>query len=565
MRPVLAKDDFSVWRLRRVVSGYRRCVARLHRMKVGRDHSFRIYDKTGKFLGNSSPEIVMPVSMHDALRVAPFLLQLEDKRFYQHSGVDFYSVARAAARNIQRGSIVQGGSTLSMQLVRNTLIEPKKSFLRKTVEMGLAMKMESHFSKNEILRLYCEQVFMGNQLRGFQSAAFFVFRKPLFKLSDEEICGLLGMLRSPERTGPYRSVAAYSKRRSFICRTLKKNDCAARPINPIRVSTQARPRIARAIRRAVNAADTETCPRRVGVTLDACLQKKADALLSRASKHHSISAMSFVAIDNKTGGLLAESSWSKGTEMDFSPILDGKIQPGSTFKLFALIAAVEQGYDIDKFTLLSAPYCSPQLRDRGGRPWSVENYGNVYRGEISLRRAFVVSDNCVFARLAEILDLPHLFSVYRRFGLLDDSENSYPSIVLGSTKQGVSAVKLALAYQSIANNGVIFPDAKLVGYVESYNGALSRHILPRPGYMAHVINSENLPSIHGALYAAARSYGINYLGGKTGTTSGWRVLTAFNKKASVLLCATKEKGAGLAHATRKYIQLFPDTINKLAL
>ena len=514
-------------------------------MKVGRDYSFRIYDKTGKFWGNSSPEIVMPVSMHDALRVAPFLLQLEDKRFYQHSGVDFYSIVRAAARNLQRGGIVQGGSTLSMQLVRNTLIEPKKSFLRKAVEMGLAMNMEAHFSKDEILRLYCEQVFMGNQLRGFQSAAFFVFRKPLFKLSDEEICGLLGMLRSPERTGPYRSIAAYSKRRSFICRTLKKNGYTARTINPIRTNAPARPRIARVIRRAVNAVDTEMSPRRVGVTLDARLQKQTDAMLSQESRRNSISAMSFIAVDNKTGGLLAESSWSKGAEMDFSPVLDGKIQPGSTFKLFALIAAAEQGYDIDKFTLLSAPYRPSQLRERGGRPWSVQNYGGVYRGEISLRHAFVVSDNCVFARLTEILDVPHLFSVYRRFGLLDDTENLYPSIVLGATKRGVSALKLALAYQAVANNGVIFPNAKLVGYIESYNGALSRHISPKPRDMAHVINPEFLPPIRRALYAAALSYGINCLGGKTGTTPGERLLVAYNKTMTCLMhTVSKSRGQG---------------------
>ena len=558
MIPVLTKKDFSIFRLRRIVRGYYRCAKKIGRAEIGRDTSFRMYSGAGMFLGNSTWQIIMPVSMNDALRIAPFLLRLEDRRFYQHKGVDFYAVMRAVARNIQRNAIVQGGSTITMQLVRNTLIESQKSFLRKFVEMMLAMKMDDALSKNEILRLYCEQVFLGERLYGFQSAAYFIYRRPLSKLTDEEIIGLLGMLRTPQRTNPLCSASAYEDRQAFVLRVMKKDDAGTRKIravNPIRATIPAYPRMARTVIRELG----EGALKRVEITLDMRLQKRVETLISEASKDASISTASALIVDNETGEIRAESAWRQGREMEFSPILEGKIQPGSTFKLFALIAAMEQGLDLNRFKLLSAPYTSV----RGRAAWNVRNYGGVYRGEISLRRAFVNSDNTVFARLTDILDMPHLISVYRRFDLLPENEYVFPSIVLGATKNGISATKLLAAYQSVANNGVGFSDVNLIRYAEFHNGDLSwRNARPSYGDK-HVISSEHIPPIKEVLGAAAYSYGVNCLGAKTGTTSAERVIVAVGNKITCLMHVGRRFFYIDNHETNKTVPLIPRIINKL--
>ena len=545
--------------------GYRQAVEQIAQKDIARECSFRVYDQADKFWGCSSPEIVMPVSDADAARLAPFLLQLEDRRFYQHSGLDWRAFARAAVRNIRSGRIAQGGSTLSMQLARNTLIESSRSFLRKAVEATLARKIERQFTKEEILRLYCEQVFLGKRLRGFQSAAFFIYRKPLANLRDEEICGLLGLLRAPGRFNPYQSASAYQRRQEFVTRILTGKTCKSVHPNPVCATLTPRPRISRAVRREAGKITGESIApiKRVGITLDSSLQKSMDEMLSVASLDTGVTAVSAIVLDNKTGGMLAESAWQRGREMEFSPALDGLIQPGSTFKTFALIAALEQGISLD-FPLLSAPLQSECIKDSHGGPWTVRNYGGVYRGEIPLLRAFVASDNCAFARLAEMLDNDRLFSVYRKFGLLNE-DAAYAPIVLGATKNGVSMAKLALAYQAIANNGILRPNLKLTRYVESRTNGLAWHEAERGKDMKIVASTENVADVRRALRAAAFSYGIPGHWGKTGTTDSGRVFAAFGEKITFVLSEVRAIFNPALHerGDDKSVPGFRRVINKL--
>ena len=564
--PVLEKSDFSVHNFGRILRGYRVATKRIAQAEIARECSFRVYDQTDGFWGYSSSDIVMPVSIADAVRLAPFLLHLEDRRFYQHGGLDWRAFMRATVCNIRKGRITQGGSTISMQLVRNTLIEPHHSLLRKGVEIALARNIERRFTKDEILRLYCEQVFLGKGLRGFQSAAFFIYRKPIANLDNAEICGLLGLLRMPSRVNPYQSRAMYRHRQKFVSRLLLEHECDCPEPNPIRVSLMPRPRISRAIRREIKATISHKILsiKRVGTTLNSSMQKSMDALLYQASFFKNVAAVSAIVLDNKTGGLLAESAWERGREMEFSPALDGLIQPGSTFKTFALIAAIEQGITLD-FPLMSMPFRSECIKDAGGSPWNVRNYGDVYRGEISLQNAFVCSDNCAFARLAEMLNYDRLSSVYRRFGVLADDEPAYFPIVLGSTRKGVSMTKLAMAYQAIANNGILRPRFNLVKYVESRNEGLAWTCPYRQEDMKTVISAENIVPIQRALRAAAHSYGMHDHWGKTGTTDSGRVLVAFGKKMTCIIFEARATVFPSQHerGDNKNVPFFRRIVNKL--
>lgn len=541
--PVMKKEDFSIWKIPFLVRGYRQSIKRINNGKISRDRTFRIYDKANKFLGYSSPDIVMPVSNSDAVRVTKFLLDLEDRRFYLHHGVDFHSVMRAAFRNIQAGRIVQGGSTLSMQLVRNTLIETNRTFLRKGIEMVLSRKIEKKFSKQEILRLYCEQVFMGKHIRGIQSASFFIYRKPIAKLNDEEIFGLLGMLRAPQKFSPYQSQDTYRTRQKVICKILKGTTSKnRRQINPVRINVQAYPHIARTALRKSDSiiTDKSTVIRRVGTSLDFALQKHVNHLIGNASKLTN-SAISAIVVENKTGSILAESSWQAGVRTDFSPIIEGVIRPGSTYKTFALIAALEQGYSLD-MKLLSAPFYHQETSNGSkNTPWIVRNYNGIYKGEISLRDALVFSDNAVFARLTTLLDHEKLFAVYRRFGLLGDAI-PYPSVVLGAVRGGINPINLVTAYQAIANNGVIRAGGTaLTKYIEFDDGGLSWEAGKQIEDTKIVIDSEHVLPIQNALQAAACSYGLPHLKGKTGTTSQGGILVAFGEKATSFICQARQR------------------------
>lgn len=535
---ILKKRDFSVLNLGRVIRGYRSASAQIKSGNIAHDRTFRLYDKNDRLCGYSSQAIIFPVSPDDAARVATFLLPIEDKRFYRHKGLDWRAVARAAVRNFQSARIVQGGSTLSMQLIRNTLIETSPSVLRKVVEIFLARKIERHLSKQEIIRLYCEQVFMGGRLRGLQSAAFYIYRKPIASLSDDELFGLLGLLRAPEHFTPYNSARKYQERQRFICHFLTGRSVRdLRAPNPICADVPRQVRVARAAKRQVRElTNSPSSLRKVGVTVQPSLQKIADDAIREESSNRQKTNICAVVIDNSTGELLVESSWRDGKETDFSPMLEGRIQPGSTFKLFALIAAIEQGFSLDT-PLLSAPFCSEYIKTTGGVPWAVRNYGDIYRGEISLLSAFVSSDNCAFARLAEMLDTDRLLSVYRKFGLLGGNA-PYSSIVLGTTKKGISPVRLALAYQAIARGGVIRRQCRLLRYAEFADGSI---LWTPPDHRKEVaIIDANVAEIaQYALRAAACSYGMPQLYAKTGTTDKWRTIVAFGDKMTAIITESK--------------------------
>ena len=562
----LKKEDFSIRNLGRVIRGYRFAVAQIEGGHIAREHTFRLYDSNDRLCGYSSQAISFPVSSDDATRMATFLLRIEDKRFYQHKGLDWRAVFRAALCNIQNARIVQGGSTLSMQLIRNTLIETSPSFLRKAVEILLARKMERHISKQEILRLYCEQVFMGGSLRGLQSAAVYIYRKPIAFLSNDELFGLLGLLRSPGQFTPYNSIRKYEERQKFIYYSLTGESIPNFfPPNPICVNVPRRVRISRVAKYQVAALTNHPASlKRVGVTMRSHLQKRMDDNIHKEFVSRKSSDMCAIILDNSTGELLAESSWHNGKETDFSPMLEGRMQPGSTFKIFALIAAIEQGFSLDT-PLFSAPFCSEYIKNAGGIPWSVRNYGGIYRGEISLLRAFVSSDNCAFARLAEMLDSNRLLSVYQKFGLIS-GKASNPSIVLGATRKGVSPVRLALAYQAIARCGVIRQRYRMLRYAEFADGNILWTPPDRREEVA-VINTHVAEVAQHALRAAAHSYGMPLLYAKTGTTDNWRIIAAYSDQLTGIFAETKKIFSSNPHeqGDDKNVPIFRRLANKMLL
>ncbi len=528
---VIKKHDFSLRHPLRVYRGYVRSKKLIESRKIGSEFSYRTYWSNDDFMGYSGREVILPISEKNLRRLEPYILKLEDKNFYKHSGQDWRAFIRAAIHNFREGKIVEGGSTITMQLVRNTLIEADSSFARKLVEILLSRHIERSFTKNDILQMYCEQVYMGRRLRGFESASIFIYRKKLHKLSDLELCGLIGLLRSPRAFNPYS--INYSKRQRFISNLFLNSDSSSKAPNPVNSKSICSQRFTEHIKvdRTRIFGVSNAWPQSVGITIDKKYQKHVDNILRGQSSLYSC-PLSAIILCNKSSRILVDSTWDNGQQIDFSPSLQGRIQPASTFKIFALISALEQGFPL-QLPLMSAPFTSMHFCNSTGKPWHVRNYNDVYRGIIPLIYAFATSDNCAFANLAEILDIQKLYSTYRKFGLLDET-TPYPSIVIGTIQKGISPLKLALAYQSIANFGQIFDHASIVRYMKFQDTTIawsrSQKCCPIPDISYQVFSDSRK-----ALRFAATSYGLPGLLAKTGTSAHAQILASCSDKLTVLL------------------------------
>ena len=189
-------------------------------------HTYHIFSKFEAPFAISAGDICYPISEGEVERLYPLIVRMEDRRFREHLGLDGRAFIRAIVRNACTLSLKQGGSTITQQLVRNTLISGERSFLRKVVEAILAVKIERHYSKEEIFRLYCECVYLGRGCRGFQAASKTIYRRPLQKLSDPELVSLIGLLRAPNFYHPLSDQKAFQRRANFVSGVVDKIDPA---------------------------------------------------------------------------------------------------------------------------------------------------------------------------------------------------------------------------------------------------------------------------------------------------------------------------------------------------
>jgi len=515
-----------------------RAVRLISSKNINLKRTFHITDRYGHIFGLSGGDLQYPITQQEIRKISPFVVSLEDRRFFHHHGIDPKGVARALVRNVLARKIVQGGSTITQQLVRNTLLTPDRSLTRKLMEMILALLIEKYYSKHEILNLYCQSVYLGGGARGFGTAARLLYRRPLTNLSHDQICGLIGLLRSPSVTYPENSTKDFFSRQRLVMRVISNKTSLpietkapkAPSLNPIKVQGAKKPRLSHIIEQIIERefGDIRSSVKRVTLTLDSKVQKTLDRVLQDASCDENISEASGVILENQTGEILAESSWQKGSESYFSPSFSGKIQPGSTFKTFALLSALEQGYT-PQLELDSSPFESSFINDHDNNLWKVRNHAHIYRGRISLKDALIHSDNTVFARLSELLDIKGLLDTYARFRL-SSTAGSNPSIVLGAITSGISLLQLASAYRAIARNGV-FSEPQLLKFVELNDTVLK---LKRPPD-TFIADYDLAGTVKRILLGSGLSVGQIAFSGKTGTTSNGSLFAGYTDAISLAI------------------------------
>lgn len=429
-----------------------------------------VYAANGDRLGAIQADVLrteinsseMPQAIKDAT------VAIEDRRFYQHEGVDFEGVVRAAMANLNSGETVEGGSTLTMQLVRTLYISNEQTFERKIREAKLAEELENVHSgpegKKWILTKYLNSVpygTVGGQTAvGLQAASRVFFNKTAGELELHESALLAGLPQAPTSYNPFLNPDRAQARRNQVLdamvemRAITPQEAAEAKQEDLDVeegdyyTKREEEYFFEYVKREMYEEYGEQTVRQGGLriytTIDPELQREArDAMESRLSAPDMPSS-AIVSIDPDDGYLKAMATTAQFGDRKFNLASDGKRQPGSTFKLMGLVAALDKGIDPASTTYTSKPL------DVRGTP--IKNYGDSYRGPISLAEATVRSDNSVFMQLALDLGPDKVVDAARELGI-DSKLNGYPSEILGGLERGVSPLEMANAYATIASGG----------------------------------------------------------------------------------------------------------------
>jgi penicillin-binding protein 1A len=436
-----------------------------------------VYAADGSLLGVIPAErnrrVVTAAEMSLWIRKAT--IAIEDRRFFEHGGLDLEGIVRAAIRDVEAGRIVEGGSTITQQLVRNLYISRERTLERKLKEACLATKLDREWSKQRILTTYLNQVFYGNQAYGIEAAAQTYFSKPATELTLAESALLAGMPKAPSADDPFTAPARALARRAEVLDAMLETGviserqhrlASARGLGlrPGKLFSEIRePYFFGYVRdvliRAYGAETVRSGGLRVYTTIVPRYQRLAEEAIRDTLNQPADPAAALISISPRTGAIRAMAAVVPNRPRnEFNLLSQARRQPGSTFKTFVLAAAVELGVNPDSTYYVSAPFVyklHPAGNCDDGSWWCVKTYANDYYGWSSIRSATLRSDNAVYAQLTLDVTPERVAEVARRMGVrsqLDVKGDYVPSIGLGSI--AVSPLDLASGYATLAAGGV---------------------------------------------------------------------------------------------------------------
>jgi penicillin-binding protein 1A len=405
--------------------------------------------------------------------MAKATVAIEDRRFYKHGGVDFQGIGRALVNDVRAGRAVEGGSTITQQLVRNLYIRHNERTLRrKIVEACLAVKLSQDWSKDRILAEYMNTVYYGNHAYGVEAAARTYFSRPASKLSVLQAALLAGLPQAPSDYDPFDYPERAIQRRNDVLEALYRNHDisyanyreAARVtklhLRPGRIYTTIRePYFFSYVRdelvKKYGAETVRSGGLKVYTTIDRRFQRAANKAVHDTLYYDTDPASAIVAIDPRNGAIKTMTAVTPGrTGNQFNLAAQARRQAGSTFKTYVLTEAIAEGINPDTTSYVSAPlHYQP---DPYSQAWDVSTYSHTYVGSTSITHATLLSDNTVFARLTLDLGPEKVAAMANRLGVrssLKTKEGAYvPSLGLGSI--GVSPLDMASAYATIAAGGI---------------------------------------------------------------------------------------------------------------
>ncbi|MFT5504185.1 MAG: penicillin-binding protein 1B [Gammaproteobacteria bacterium] len=474
-------------------------------------------------------------------RLLKILLLIEDRRFFEHWGINPSAIGRAFLANIKAGKTVQGGSTLTQQLAKNLFLNREKSLTRKINEAILSILLEIRFDKQTILQAYVNEVYLAQHnkiaIHGFAQASRLLFGRTIDQLDDADLALIVGMVKGPSLYNPVKHLKNATKRRNLVLQVMNENgllDFDAYTLaknKPIRTN-QNIPGInpypafldlvKRQINRHVESDKVSNHGLRIFTTFDPIVQQGLEKGLKSGLKHLGKADLQSAVIitDYLNGDILAMTGDSQVDYPGFNRALLAQRSIGSLIKPLLLYSVLDNRTHLA--SIVSDQAIS--IRQSDGKIWSPRNYDRKTHGEITLYQAFVKSYNLPFVHLGINGGLKALANNLNRLNLLKQ-KNIYPSLLLGTTP--MSVFEVAQLYQVIANNGYFTPLTSIREITTAENVIINQ----TPIVSHQLFDAEKLAQVHRALIGVTEEGTAKYLksrmpdkilAGKTGTTNDTR-------------------------------------------
>ncbi len=487
-------------------------------------------DLKGRVIGIRGPYYGHGVKLQDLpVYVPQAFIAIEDQRFYDHDGVDRQAVIRAAMANLLNMRTVQGGSTITQQLCKNLFLNPEQTIRRKLQEMILAGRVERALTKDEILELYLNRVYLGEQAYGVDAAARRYFGKSAGEMTLAEAAMIAGLPKAPSATAPTSYFERAKARQKLVLQTMvdakfitqqQADSTFAQKIKVLKrggVEADLGYVFDMAVDEARKLTGGTTPDMVVRVTVDPAFQRAAVAAIKAnipaAAKGKDQLQAALVSID-ENGAIRALIGGRSYTDSKFNRATQAKRQPGSSFKTFVYAAAFEEGYEPD-----TVRYDEPVMIGK----WQPKNYYGDYQGAVTLRTAFALSINTVAAQVAYEVGPGKVVALAKRFGIQSDLA-AVPSIALGTSE--VTPLEMTQAYATFMRQGRR-TDAYIVQSVENSRGDV---VYERPAYEPQQVYPEELARKMTGMMGRVVQAGTGTrarlpdrdAAGKTGTSQDWR-------------------------------------------
>ena len=478
------------------------------------------------------------------------ILAAEDKRFYEHRGLDPWGILRALYINLHQAEIRQGGSTITQQLAKNYFLTPDRTLSRKLKELFMSITMEFMYEKNEILEIYLNEIYLGQKgtaaINGLGEASYFYFGKPVSELSLIEGATIGGMIKGPNYYSPYVDKKRCQDRRNMVLNTMYKDGgisdeelqtALLAPVNTIGFKDYGKKApyfidyLSKQLTTLYSPESLSSLGLTIYTTLDTQVQmaaekalraglerlERSDPSLNRSGHEKELQG-AIIVMQPKTGYVLAMVGGRNYSVSQFNRITQARRQPGSAFKPFVYLSA------LDQFTPASMLSNEPRSYEVNGELWQPQNYAPTEEDRVSLRDALAKSINLATVDLAMQIGLDRILSTTTSFRFSTPFE-PYPSLSLGAFE--VIPLELALAYSPFAASGVLPYPLSLKEVLDENGKTLERRHMTIERVIspekAFIMSSMLRSVVDEGTARSLKGMGIAFpVAGKTGTTNNFR-------------------------------------------
>jgi len=497
---------------------------------LNREPAVEFIDAKGQTIAVRGPRYGRAVTLEGLPKhVVDAFIGAEDKRFREHTGVDMWAIVRAMLANLQAGRTVEGASTITQQLVKNLFLTPDQTLKRKAQEARLAGDLERMLSKDEILELYLNRIYLGAGAYGLDAAAHTYFGKAPKDLSLAEAAMLASFPKAPSRFAQQVQTSKAKGRQAYVLdQMVEAGMITPAQADEAKVQTLVFAKdqpdsfsghaldyaIERVHEIMANPPPDMVIKLSLDLTLQAAAQKAVEDGLETMGKDRRASEGAALVIDNETGAIRAMVGGRDYLKSQFNRATQARRQPGSSFKMFVYAAALEDG-----MTPGTVRFDMPVTI----KNWRPRNYGGEYMGAVTLSYALAESLNTVAAQIGDEIGIEKVTALAHEFGVRSDLHN-YPSITLGSDE--VTLMEMTTGFGVLAKGGL-----QMTPYIiEEIRNSKGDLLYQRPPVRAPRIYPENLAADMNSMLSrvvvagtgGAAQFGGWDIAGKTGTSQEWR-------------------------------------------